>query len=74
MKVASSNISDIDYAGGTLTVTFKSGHIWEYSGVPVEVWDEFRKAESVGSYFHKNIKGQYSGKDVTPKDDETTLS
>jgi len=30
-----------------------------YKGVPVEVWNDFKEASSMGSYYNKKIKGQY---------------
>ncbi len=31
-----------------------------YSGVPLDVWKGFKKAESFGSYYNNNIKGHYT--------------
>lgn len=70
MKFQSSNISEATHENGTLTITFKSGHVWKYANVPPEIWEEFQKAESPGSFFHKNIRGIFEGTDVTPAKEE----
>lgn len=30
-----------------------------HQNIPIEVWNEFKNADSFGSYYHKNIKGKY---------------
>lgn len=60
--VESSNISHIGYDGGTLTIRFKSGDEWQYNGVPAGVHDEMLKAESIGGFFHRHIRGKYEAK------------
>jgi len=67
----SSAIRAVNYAGDSLvlTVTFASGVAWEYYGVTGSTADELAAAESVGRYFHANIKGRYEGRkveEVTP--------
>lgn len=40
-----------------LTVQFVStGSVYEYIDVPVEIYEQFKAAESKGSYFIRNIK------------------
>ena len=60
--VVSSNIAAIGYESGTntLEVEFASGAVYEYLGVPGDVYDGFLAAESPGRYFAANIKGSYS--------------
>lgn len=53
----SSNAMDNDL--GTLTVTFKSGRSYTFDNVPEDVYQGLITAESPGSYYHENIKGQY---------------
>lgn len=61
----SSNIAKIAHDGkDTLQVEFNTGHVYEYPGVPLEKYHEFRKADSKGSYFAANIKRQYNGRKV----------
>lgn len=33
-----------------------------YSGLPVDIWQDFKKADSFGGYFNKNIKNRYQFK------------
>lgn len=45
---------------GVLYVTFRSsGASYVYSEVPNEVWKSLLNAESKGSYYNKEIKGQF---------------
>ena len=60
MKVQSSTISEINYDGKLLTVTFNNGREYTYEGVPVKIYEDFSKAESKGKYFHKNINYRYN--------------
>jgi len=65
-KVVSSQIEAIGYSTATkvLEVEFKPtrnkpdqpGSIYQYRNVPPQLHDELMKAESVGSYFIKQIK------------------
>ncbi len=49
-----------DYTRGVLKVEFNSGSLYEYEGVPSEVYDSLCKAESQGRFFTESIKGNYS--------------
>jgi len=49
-----------DYTKGVLKVEFNSGTLYEYEGVPTEVYDGLCKAESQGRFFSESIKGNYS--------------
>lgn len=59
--VESSNILEVGYAedAGVLYVTFNSGQTYTYDMVPLSVYAELLAAESLGSYFHKNIRTAY---------------
>lgn len=59
--VVSSNIAAVgfDEDTGTLQVEFSSGTVYEYQGVPKDVYDGLMAAESKGSYFAKHIRGAY---------------
>lgn len=48
-----------DFTKGSLKVEFVSGALYEYEGVPTEVYDELCKAESQGRFFTESIKGNY---------------
>ena len=55
--VESSNIVSIGHDGkNTLEVEFKRGGIYQYSPVSSEGFIQMQQAESVGKYFHQNIK------------------
>jgi len=57
--VTSSQITSIGYAADTetLAILFKGGTSpYHYTGVPASVYADLMAAESVGSFFHNNIK------------------
>lgn len=66
-KVESSNISEIGFDNGTLSVAFKGGNVYTYAQVPSELHDAFLAAESKGKFFAENIKGKFETKKVEPK-------
>jgi len=43
----------------TLEVTFMKGGTYSYSGVPEDVFQSMKDADSCGRFFLQNIKGQY---------------
>jgi hypothetical protein len=58
ISVDSSNIVSIGHNPytHTLTVEFLGGDIYEYSGVPREIYKDFLEADSHGRFFHRQIK------------------
>lgn len=60
-QVISSNISQIDFDPfmGTMTIGFTNNSIYEYYGVPLELYKELIESESVGRFFQKNIKHNF---------------
>ncbi len=48
-----------------LTVTFVNGAQYLYTDVPLDVFEEMIKAESIGSFFAKNIKAKYAFRHLT---------
>ena len=60
MKVQSSTISEINYDGKLLTITFNNGSEYVYEGVSEKIYEDFSKAESKGKYFHENINYRYT--------------
>ena len=60
MKVQSSTISEINYDGKLLTITFNNGSEYVYEDVPAKIYEDFSKAESKGKYFHENINHRYN--------------
>ncbi len=61
-KVQSSNISSVGYNGmyRTLEIEFKNGNIYRYFEVPENIATKLFEAESIGKFFHKEIKLKYS--------------
>ena len=57
----SSNIKRIGHNGTIFVVTFKNGDDWEYDA-PKSVFEEAKKAKSVGSFLHHRVKGLYNGR------------
>lgn len=59
--VISSMIAAVGYDADTktLAVEFTKGGTYEYSDVPLEEWEAFQSAESVGKYFLAQIKPNY---------------
>lgn len=59
-SVESSQIAGIGYdaASQTLAIQFKSGKqaVYHYANVDAALFQEFSTAESIGSFFYKNIK------------------
>lgn len=62
----SSNITGVAYSPPrrVLTVRFKADSVYEYSEVPPEVWRDLCRAESVGKFLCKHIKGVYEYRKV----------
>jgi hypothetical protein len=65
--VDSSNLASYGYDAETkvLAVRFKSGDLWHYSGVGLDVALAFGNAESKGKFFSANVKGKFSGEKMT---------
>jgi hypothetical protein len=57
----STSIKELNYNPRSLTlkVTFKTGRAYEYYGVPPLAWEIALFSESVGSFYQKQIKGNY---------------
>jgi len=58
--VVSSNIVSIGYdeEAETLEVEFHGGGVYQYDNVPLPIYEALITADSIGSYFHYNIKIQ----------------
>lgn len=80
VKIKSSQIDEIghDAETSTLFIRFKAkpgqakGALYSYSDFDSDAYINFATAESIGSYFYKNIKGKYNFAkvDETAKDGE----
>jgi len=60
--IKSSNIKCMGYSEKTqqLRVHFTNGGLFQYKDVPVDVYNEMMKADSIGSYFSKNIRTTFT--------------
>jgi hypothetical protein len=61
ITVQSSNIISIGYdsTSSTLEVEFTSSGVYQYFGVPENVYQDLMNASSKGKYFAQNIKNVY---------------
>ena len=66
MEVDSECFQSIGYNVKTeeLELTFASGKTYVYSGVGPLVALEFSQADSLGTYYHKRLKGRYPERKV----------
>lgn len=48
-----------DRATKKLLIQFKTGQWYEYSEVPVEVWERMKVTASIGKFVGSDIKGKY---------------
>lgn len=60
-QIASSNIRSIGYdiATQTLEVEFLNGRVYQYYGVPRNLFDQIMGASSKGQFLHQYIKNAY---------------
>ena len=58
-SVESSNIANVMHDGTDLYLLFNSGITYRYENVPEHLYLSLVSASSVGSFFHKYVKGQY---------------
>jgi len=65
--INSSNLKSASYQTEvkTLSVTFKNGTIYEYYGVPWDVFTKLRMSESQGKFLNTSINKVYKYKKVT---------
>jgi hypothetical protein len=59
--VSSSAIRSVGYdpRSRTLEVEFRSGAVYDYSGVTPRLWASFLDAPSKGSFFARRIRGRF---------------
>lgn len=59
----STSIAATGYEPATLTlaIQFKGGGVYLYAGVPQQIVDRLRAAESVGKFYMQQIRGKYDG-------------
>jgi hypothetical protein len=58
VPVTSSNLQSVGYdeESRILTIEFRNGSVYEYEGVPPDVYSELMSAKSHGKYFHRQIR------------------
>jgi hypothetical protein len=63
-EINSSTIKYLEYYPELqlLEVEFKRGAIYDYFDVPLDIYEKLMKAESIGSFFNKNISKLYAYK------------
>lgn len=61
-SVQSSNVASVGYevATGTLEVEFQNSAIYQYYGVPNNLFDQFMQAPSKGQFLNAYIKNAYA--------------
>jgi len=61
VAVSSSNLASVGYDAESqiLEIEFHNGGVYQYAGVPEEVYEGLLSADSQGKYFHANIKNNY---------------
>ena len=66
VDINSTNLTSASYntESKVLSVTFKTGNIYEYENVPWEMFTKFRMADSQGKFFNNNIAKVYSYKKI----------
>jgi hypothetical protein len=62
----SSNIARLSYDDekGNLMIEFRSGKMYRYYDVPMEIWTGLISADSVGRFFNSNIRGKFKEEQV----------
>lgn len=60
-RVNSESVHAVGYHAGrsTLEVEFRSGLVYQYYQVPMDVYERFVGAASMGQYFSKYVRGRY---------------
>jgi KTSC domain len=62
----SSNIEAFGHEGNTLSVRFRGGAVYDFHDFPAHLHDKwleaYKNGESVGQFFHRNIKPHFEGK------------
>lgn len=60
-EVTSSNLRSVGYDENTntLEIEFHGGGVYQYSAVPINIYQGLMNASSHGKYFHRHIKRHY---------------
>lgn len=59
--VSSSDLAEVGYDAPTMTleIAFHSGGVYQYFDVPESVYQALISADSVGRFFHANVRNSY---------------
>jgi hypothetical protein len=70
----SSVIRSVDYDAEAreLRITFLSGRVYAYSGVPQSIYDAYGAATAKGSFFNIAIRGRYRFRELPPAHDRSS--
>jgi hypothetical protein len=68
-SVASSSISHVGFADGTLFVRFAKGRAYSYPGVSADQYKALREAKSIGKHLQVEILRNVEGQLVKEGDD-----
>ncbi len=62
VNVDSANLSEIGYDPDTkkLHVVFNNGALYHYEDVPQETYDELVESDSIGSFFHEEVRYSFN--------------
>jgi hypothetical protein len=65
-SVQSSNIAEIGYDSdlSVLEIKFLDGSVYQYLGVPEDIFQGIMSAPSHGKYFHQYVKDKYNFKKI----------
>jgi hypothetical protein len=66
VAVGSSAITDLAYdrQQEILAVRFRDSSVYQYSAVPLRVYQDFLRADSKGTYFNLNIRNHFPQRNV----------
>ena len=61
IRVFSSHIVSVGYDTGQkiLEVEFKDGKVYQYLGVPSQIYDQMMDSDSKGTYLHRYVRNKY---------------
>ncbi len=59
LEAVSFSLQDGQTGNGELHIMFKGNKHYVFYDVPIEVYNELVLAESVGKYFHANVRDKY---------------
>lgn len=68
--IDSSSIRSVGFDKGTLEVEFTSGTVYQYQDIPESLYRTLLESESVGSFFQRNIRPQYTGVKLPEPEDK----